>query len=122
MCTKGVEAYGLQLRNNLPTQKFSKDVAISRAHGNWASRYLQGICSDMYQEYEEDLKALQHEHALAFTREMCRDRLKSCSPSDLVDPGLGDEVQQEKQQVVEKPTKHGGVEERNEEEKTVGEL
>ena len=89
--------YGLQLRNNFPTQKFSKDVAISRAHGNWAGRYLQGICSDMYQEYEDDLKELQHEDLVVYAREMCRDRMKSCTPDDLVDPDLGDEVKEEKQ-------------------------
>jgi len=40
VCEQRIAKYGLQLRSNLPTQKFSKDASISRAQGNWAGMIL----------------------------------------------------------------------------------
>ena len=39
VCEKRASQYGLQLRSNFPTEKFSKDKAISRAQGNWAGKH-----------------------------------------------------------------------------------
>uniref|UniRef100_A0A7S0VMT4 DUF3456 domain-containing protein n=1 Tax=Hemiselmis tepida TaxID=464990 RepID=A0A7S0VMT4_9CRYP len=83
--------YGIQLKNNLPTHKFSKDNLISRAKGNWAARYVSGICGDVYREHEEDMLEHHREPLLDFVRVICLDKIKLCDAESLEDRALGDE-------------------------------
>ena len=85
VCEKRVSNYGLQLRSNLPTQKFSKDKAISRATGNWAGRYITNVCAELYADYEEDILRHQKLELLEFVQTMCHKTMKvllsaPCSP------------------------------------------
>uniref|UniRef100_A0A6U2FLR5 DUF3456 domain-containing protein n=1 Tax=Hemiselmis andersenii TaxID=464988 RepID=A0A6U2FLR5_HEMAN len=83
--------YGIQLKNNLPTNKFSKDDLISRAKGNWGSRYLSGICGDIYRDHEDDLMEHQREPLLDYVGLICKDAVKLCDAQTLEDKALGDE-------------------------------
>mmetsp|Transcript_35592 Transcript_35592/g.69723 ORF Transcript_35592/g.69723 Transcript_35592/m.69723 type:complete len:199 (+) Transcript_35592:247-843(+) len=91
VCEGPIKGYGIQLRNNLPTHKFSKDMSISRAQGHWAGRYVTGVCADLYRDYEDDLLELQGKPLLQFVEEICRDRIKVCDAESVRDIALGDE-------------------------------
>eukprot|EP00003_Mantamonas_plastica_P006015 TRINITY_DN148_c0_g2_i1.p1 TRINITY_DN148_c0_g2~~TRINITY_DN148_c0_g2_i1.p1 ORF type:complete len:117 (+),score=32.42 TRINITY_DN148_c0_g2_i1:449-799(+) len=54
-CSEKMEPYGLQLRENKPTQVFSKDKRISRANGNWMIPFLKNVCGELIGEYDEQI-------------------------------------------------------------------
>eukprot|EP00960_Hanusia_phi_P050261 760103-Hanusia_phi.AAC.7 len=91
VCESSIDQYGLQLRNNLPTQKFSKDVSIARAHGNWAGRYIKNLCGAMYADHEEEILQHQEEELPRFVDSMCRTVMRVCDEGSVADETLGDE-------------------------------
>ncbi|EKX35217.1 hypothetical protein GUITHDRAFT_118561 [Guillardia theta CCMP2712] len=91
VCESRVDEYGLQLRNNLPTQKFSKDKSIARAHGNWAGRYIKNLCGEMYSDHEEEILRHSEEELPAFVDSMCRSVMRVCDEESISDKTLGDE-------------------------------
>mmetsp|Transcript_27260 Transcript_27260/g.55671 ORF Transcript_27260/g.55671 Transcript_27260/m.55671 type:complete len:198 (+) Transcript_27260:13-606(+) len=91
LCEDKIGAYGLQLRSNLPTQKFSKDASISRAQGNWAGRYILNICAELCSDHEEALIQHQEAELLKFVDSMCRVEMQVCDEKSIADETLGDE-------------------------------
>ena len=112
-----MSSYGLQLRNNLPTNKFSKDaqvgvsflissqyafyellwrpshptlLQISRAQGSWAARYVKNVCSELYTDYEEALRSLQTKAKGHYILLVCMQETGLCSGDDASDDALGD--------------------------------
>ena len=39
--------YGLQMENNKPTHRYSKDERIARHKGNWIEKYAVSYCSEL---------------------------------------------------------------------------
>mmetsp|Transcript_50941 Transcript_50941/g.102160 ORF Transcript_50941/g.102160 Transcript_50941/m.102160 type:complete len:187 (+) Transcript_50941:8-568(+) len=102
LCDDRIGAYGLQLRNNLPTQKFSKDKAISRAQGNWAGRYISNICGELTTDFEGALIEHQMEELSEFVDTICRKEMQVCNRKTIDDDTLGDELSPEYQKRKEK--------------------
>ena len=114
VCEETMDSYGLQLRNNLPTNKFSKNslvllalslisgslksfnvtdcffIQISRAQGNWAGRYIKNICSEIYTDHEEALKSLQSKTAEHYILLVCQRETTLCNGEDIRDHTLAD--------------------------------
>lgn len=92
MCEDRIGQYGLQLRSNLPTQKFSKDKSISRAQGNWAGRYIMNICGELTTDYEDALITNQFHNLAHFIETMCVREMQVCDRRSVKDETLGDEL------------------------------
>mmetsp|Transcript_19545 Transcript_19545/g.46386 ORF Transcript_19545/g.46386 Transcript_19545/m.46386 type:complete len:208 (+) Transcript_19545:2-625(+) len=54
MCATKVDKYGLVLdADGNPTAQWSNDDRVLRAKGGWVTRLAQGVCSDVYNDYED---------------------------------------------------------------------
>ena len=82
VCAEGVRAYGLQLRDNKPTERFSKDPAISRATGDWVTMKLTAVCGELLSDYDEEVMELYMGKAAVFSRVLCENLYGACNGDD----------------------------------------
>lgn len=55
ICGELRDQYGLLLRNNMPTNEFSRDESITRMKGAWINTFIEGRCGDILSHYEESI-------------------------------------------------------------------
>eukprot|EP00292_Cryptomonas_paramecium_P014898 CAMPEP_0113710282 /NCGR_PEP_ID=MMETSP0038_2-20120614/30064_1 /TAXON_ID=2898 /ORGANISM="Cryptomonas paramecium" /LENGTH=131 /DNA_ID=CAMNT_0000636309 /DNA_START=169 /DNA_END=562 /DNA_ORIENTATION=+ /assembly_acc=CAM_ASM_000170 len=90
VCEDTLGDYGIQLRNNRPTYKFSKDSQISRAQGSWASRYIKNVCSELYTDHEDAILRNIDKPRASFIRTMCSVESSLCNQEDMDNTELAD--------------------------------
>jgi len=90
LCRQLGRQYGILMRNNFPTNEFSKNTAISRMSGSWITAYLENRCGELLERFEDDLD---HRVASASTPEqfqevLCATLDKSCGKKQAVKEDL----------------------------------
>jgi hypothetical protein len=55
MCARVRDSYGLLMRNNMATNEFSRDEAITRMKGSWINSFIEGRCGEILSHYEEPI-------------------------------------------------------------------
>lgn len=78
VCAVAVRAYGLQLRDNVPTERFSKDTAIARATGEWVTTKLIEVCGELLGDHDEEVQELYTAKEAVFSRVLCQGLYGAC--------------------------------------------
>lgn len=59
LCRLDLPKYGLVvMKNETASHRYSKDLKIARAQGNWVEKKVQDVCAEVMDEYEDDLMDL----------------------------------------------------------------
>eukprot|EP01012_Entosiphon_sulcatum_P040443 TRINITY_DN54097_c0_g1_i1.p1 TRINITY_DN54097_c0_g1~~TRINITY_DN54097_c0_g1_i1.p1 ORF type:complete len:173 (+),score=40.57 TRINITY_DN54097_c0_g1_i1:22-540(+) len=88
LCRNVKAEFGLLMRNNKPTNDFSKNKKISRLTGNWINSFIETRCGEIISQFEDELieefGSICAGDPAALHREYCTGKYADCSEKQLL--------------------------------------